>query len=70
MFILFTGVAVFSVLESGANDPEALRGPAAFLGVTGIFVVLVLQLVLTGLMIWWLTRPSQQETNKYGPPVA
>ena len=70
MFILFTGVAVFSVLESGADDPEALRGPAEFLGLTGVFVVLVLQLVLTVLMIWWLTRPSEEEANKYGPPVA
>ena len=70
MFVLFTGVTVFSMLESGVENPEALRGPAELLGVTGVFVVLVLQLVLAVLMIWWLTRPSEEGENKYGPPVA
>jgi uncharacterized membrane protein YhaH (DUF805 family) len=70
MIMLFTGIAVFSVLERGVDDPDVLRGPAEFLGVTGVLVVLALQLVLTVLMIWWLTRPSEEGTNKYGPPVA
>lgn len=70
MIIIFTGIAVFSVLERGIDDPEALRGPAEFLGATGVLVVLALQLVLTVLMIWWLTRPSEKATNKYGPPVS
>jgi len=69
MIMLFSGVAVFSVLEQGANDPEALRGPAAFLGETGLMIVSVLQLILSILMIWWLTRPSQEGSNEYGPPV-
>jgi uncharacterized membrane protein YhaH (DUF805 family) len=58
------------VLERGVDDPDVLRGPAAILGTTGLFVVFVLQVVLTILMIWWLTRPSEEGTNKYGPPVA
>ena len=70
MFMLFSGVAVFSVLEQGADDPEVLRGPAALLGVTGVMVVGVLQLILSVLMIWWLSRPSQEGTNDYGPPAA
>ena len=70
MFMLFSGVAVFSVLEQGADDPEVLRGPAALLGVTGLMVVGVLQLILSVLMIWWLSRPSQEGTNEYGPPAA
>lgn len=34
-----------------------------------IFALLsVVQLVLAVLFIWWLTRPSDPETNAYGPP--
>jgi len=69
MIMLFSGVAIFSVLEQGANDPEALRGPAAILGITGLAVVSALQLILSILMIWWLTRPSQEGSNEYGPPM-
>ncbi|MBE1283506.1 MAG: DUF805 domain-containing protein [Rhodobacteraceae bacterium] len=68
MIALLSGVAVFAVLEGGVEDPEALRGPAAFLGATGMIMVSVLQLVLTVMMIWWLTRPSQDGDNAYGPP--
>ena len=70
MIALLSGVAVFSVLEGGVDDPEVLRGPAAFLGVTGMIVVWVLQLVLTVMMIWWLTRPSEEGANAYGPAAA
>ena len=70
MFMLFSGIALFSVLEQGTDDPEVLRGPAALLGVTGLMVVGVLQLILSVLMIWWLSRPSQEGTNEYGPPAA
>ena len=28
----------------------------------------IVQLVLVVIFIWWLTRPSQPETNFYGPP--
>ncbi|WP_380053870.1 DUF805 domain-containing protein [Falsihalocynthiibacter sp. SS001] len=68
MVMLFSGVAVFSVLEQGTDNPDALRGPAAFLGVGGLMVVGALQLVLSILMIWWLSRPSQEGTNEYGLP--
>ena len=68
VFMLMTGVAVFSALETGVEDPEALRGPAALLGLTGLMIMYVIQLVLTVLMIWWLTRPSQEGTNEYGAP--
>ena len=70
MIALLSGVAVFSVLEGGVDDPEALRGPAAFLGLSGMIVVWGLQLVLSIMMIWWLTRPSQEGDNAYGPPAA
>ena len=70
LVVLFGGVAVFSVLEQGADNPDALRGPAAFLGMSGLIVVSVLQLALSILMIWWLTRPSEDGTNQYGAPVS
>ena len=70
MIAILSGVAVFSVLEGGVDDPKVLRGPAAFLGVTGMIIVWVLQLVLTVIMIWWLTRPSEEGANAYGPPAA
>lgn len=28
----------------------------------------VLQLIIALLLLWWLTRPSEPETNAYGPP--
>ncbi len=68
LFVMMGGVAFFSVLEQGTEDPDALRGPAAVLGVTGIVVVSILQFVLSILMIWWLARPSQEGANEYGEP--
>ncbi|WP_170787445.1 DUF805 domain-containing protein [Ruegeria lacuscaerulensis] len=70
LFVLLGGVAFFSVLEQGTENPDALRGPAAVLGVTGIIVVSILQFVLSILMIWWLTRPSQEGANEYGESVS
>lgn len=43
------------------------EAPTAF----QVFVALglgITQLVLGLLLLWWLTRPSQPETNAYGPP--
>ncbi|MGJ8583428.1 MAG: DUF805 domain-containing protein [Marinosulfonomonas sp.] len=68
MFMLLTGVAVFSALETGVEDPETLRGPAVFFGATGLMAMYAIQLVLSVLMIWWLSRPSQEGTNEYGAP--
>ena len=64
---LFFGIFTFGVIEQNAADPEMLRGPAAVLGLSGIFVVAIVQLVLTILMLWWLTRPSEPGANAYGP---
>jgi uncharacterized membrane protein YhaH (DUF805 family) len=41
--------------------------PASLLGVTGLTIASVVQLVLAVLMIWWLTRPSDTGDNAYGP---
>ena len=66
MIMLLTGVAVFSVVESGSENPEALREPAALIGGTGLIAMYAIQLGLSALMIWWLSRPSQEGTNAYG----
>lgn len=68
--LLMTGVVVFSALETGVDDPETLKGPASVLGLAGIAIVTVIQLVISVLMIWWLSRPSQDGTNEYGPPAS
>ena len=40
-------------------------GSLALSGILGI-----VSLIVFVLYIWWLTRPSQPETNQYGPPPA
>jgi len=70
MFFMMMGVLTFAGMENAGANPEALRGPAAFLGMSGMFAVMVVQIVLAILMIWWLTRPSDAGENEYGPPPA
>jgi uncharacterized membrane protein YhaH (DUF805 family) len=69
-FFLMMGVVTFSGLQNAGANPEALLGPAAFLGLTGMFTAMVVQLVLAIMLLWWLTRPSQEGSNEYGPPPA
>lgn len=64
---LFTGIFAFAQLENSGVDPESLRGPAAFLGLGGITVMGIAQLVVSLLMLYWLTRPSDIGPNAYGP---
>ncbi|GAB5436120.1 DUF805 domain-containing protein [Falsiruegeria mediterranea] len=68
ILFLFSGIMAFSFMEARVEDPDVLRGPAAAVGLTGLFVAGIVQLALAVLMIWWLTRPSQPETNEYGAP--
>jgi uncharacterized membrane protein YhaH (DUF805 family) len=65
--VLLGGVMIFGGLERAGADAEALRGPASLLGVTGLAIASIVQLVLAVLMIWWLTRPSDTGDNAYGP---
>lgn len=65
---LMLGVFAFGGLEQVVSDPDALRGPAAFLGLTGMIVAGVVQFVLGILILWWLTRPSDPTANQYGEP--
>lgn len=53
------------VVEGG----QAMQMPD--MGSMGLMAVLgLVQLVVAVLFIYWLTRPSQPETNAYGPPPA
>ena len=67
-FFLMVGVMGFASMQNFGADPDALVGPAAFLGMTGMFTAVIVQLVLVILLLWWLTRPSEAGSNEYGPP--
>ncbi len=64
---LFLGIAAFSVAEQASGDPDALRAPAAVRGLAGMAVAGLLQLAVFILLIWWMTRPTQEAENQYGP---
>ena len=64
---LFTGIFAFAQLQNSGVDADSLRGPAAFLGLSGIAVMGIAQLVVSLLMLYWLTRPSDIGPNAYGP---
>lgn len=66
MLAMFFGIFGFAELEKAGADEEALRTAAGGLGMAGILVMGIVQLVLTILIIWWLTRPSQAGANQYG----
>jgi len=70
MLFLFTGVFTFGRLEATGSDPDMLRRFAGPLGMGGMIVAMLVQVVLAILMIWWLTRPSDPAPNQWGPPPA
>ena len=67
MFLVFGGVVGVSMMQNAGISDDMLRGPAALMGMSGMLVVGIAQLVIAVLFIWWLTRPSQPGSNKYGP---
>lgn len=70
VFGLLAGVLAFVGAERAGVSPDQLRPAAAILGGTGMVVAMIAQLVLTVLMLVWLTRPSQPAANEYEPPPA
>ena len=64
---LMLGILVFSATGNAGNDPEELGAAVAVLGISGVAVALIVQLALAILMIYWLSRPTQEEENRYGP---
>jgi len=63
---LLLGVFGFTKMEMAGADEEALRTAASSLGIAGIAIAGIVQLVLAVLIIWWLTRPTQAGPNAYG----
>jgi len=66
------GVLGFSAMRIGAMGPENLTtgdltGAAMGVGVMATAVGGLLQFVIMLLLLWWLTRPTQQGSNDYGP---
>ena len=63
--MLVFGIGLASTFgHSGAHKLDILFTRATLLIVIPTLVILVLSPLL---MLWWLTRPSQPGTNKYGP---
>jgi uncharacterized membrane protein YhaH (DUF805 family) len=60
------GVLGFAAMEMAGADEQALRGAASGLGIAGIVTMGILQLIVSVLIIWWLTRPTQPGANQYG----
>ncbi len=69
LFILaiFFGIFAFGFAETHGADEDALRGAATLMGGAALIVFLVVQLALLVLLIWWLTRPSDEAANAFGP---
>lgn len=67
MAFMMMGVIGFAGLEKLGVNQDVLRGSAMFLGMTGMIVVGAVQLILSILLLWWLTRPSHTAENEYGP---
>ena len=66
MLGIMLGVFGFSKMEMAGVDEEVLRSAAGGLGITGMAVMGIVQLIVSVLVIWWLTRPTQAGTNRYG----
>lgn len=70
MAALMVGMFGITKMEMTGVDEETLGTAATGLGMTGLAIVGIVELVVSILIIWWLTRPSQPGTNAYGdePP--
>ena len=66
MLGLMLGVFGFAKMEVAGVDEETLRGAASGLGMAGIAIMGIVQLIVSVLVIWWLTRPTQAGANPYG----
>lgn len=62
---------VTTVLAPDMPDPDTMMttGQMPNMGGMALFSLLgIIQLVISLVFLWWLTRPSQPETNAFGPP--
>lgn len=51
---------------AGVNGGDA-AGPLAAIGGIGIIAIVIIEIAIFVLMLWWLTRPSDPGANAYGP---
>ena len=68
LFFLLVGIGGFGLAERAGADAGILAQFAAIFGGTGMLVLVIAQIVLSLLLLWWLTRPSEPAANRYGPP--
>ena len=52
--------------EMGADGMPTAMPSFGSMALTGLYGIVMF--VLAVIFIWWLTRPSDPETNAYGPP--
>lgn len=64
---LMLGIMAFSATGAAGDDPEKLGAAVAILGLGGVALAVIVQLILAILMLFWLSRPTQEEENRYGP---
>lgn len=67
VFLLLGGFAVFGLVATQGAAGEAWLGPLAALGFSGILLLLLTELALTVVLIWWCTRPGTPGPNAWGP---
>lgn len=72
LYPLIAMVGVFSYVAFVTGIGPAMAGQFGGLFVDGLGVVMILAMIVLLLspliVIWWLTRPTQPETNQWGPP--
>ena len=66
MLGMMLGVVGFAKMEVAGVEEETLREAASGLGIAGIAIMGIVQLIVSVLVIWWLTRPTQAGANQYG----
>ena len=60
---------MFNMQAIQSGDPAAIQEMMAQSGNWGLIGLLgIVQLVISLVFLWWLSRPSDPDTNAYGPP--
>ena len=68
--VVLSLISVVGLAVAVKLGPEGLEsGAGMMMGGVAVMLIGIAQLVLTVLMIYWLTRPSDPAENRYGPPV-
>jgi hypothetical protein len=62
-----SGIFAFGLAENQCAHPDAQSGQATLLGASGMARSGISQTLLSVLMVWWLSQPSDLEANVCGP---